>query len=133
MEPESIRVDSTIPPQRYSSLLNKDVITLRVRWQSVRSSTWIFSESRPRYVLLSDMAFRITLAPPTRPIVSEWAAARDVVGNLVDDGTAAWALPMNESGGPRSSIIRKHVPGSMGSAKPKDGDDDGCLGCLPRI
>ena len=77
--------------------------------------------SRPRYVLLSDMAFRITLAPPTRPIVSEWAAARDVVGNLVDDGTAAWALPMNESGG-RSSIIRKHVPGSMGSAKPKDGE-----------
>ena len=71
--------------------------------------------SRPRYVLLSDMAFRITLAPPTRPIVPEWAAARDVVGNLADDGTAAWALPMNESG-PRSSMIRRHV-----SSAPEDG------------
>ena len=76
--------------------------------------------SRPRYVLLSDMAFRITLAPPTRPIVPEWAAARDVVGNLADDGTAMWALPMNESGG-RSSIIRRHVPVSMGPAERKDG------------
>ena len=71
--------------------------------------------SRPRYVLLSDMAFRITLAPPTRPIVPEWAAARDIVGNLVDDGTAAWVLPTNESG-PRSSMIRRHV-----SAAPEDG------------
>ena len=30
-------------------------------------------------------------------------------------------LPMNESGG-RSSIIRRHVPVSMGPAKPKDGE-----------
>ena len=72
--------------------------------------------SRPRYALLSDMAFKITLSPPTVPIVPEQAAARDVVGNLTDDGTAAWALPMNESG-PRISILRRHV-----SAKPKDGE-----------
>ena len=75
--------------------------------------------SRPRYALLSDMAFKITLAPPGRSIVPEQVAARaaatDVVGNLADDGTAMWALQMHEGGG-RSSIIRRHV-----SAKPKDG------------
>ena len=69
-----------------------------------------------RYELLSDVAFKITLAPPTRPIVPEWAAARDVVGNLTDAGIAAWALPMNEKG-PRSSILRRHV-----STEPKDGE-----------
>ena len=42
-------------------------------------------------------------------------AATDVVGNLGADGTAAWALPMNESGG-RSSMIRRHV-----SSAPEDG------------
>ena len=81
--------------------------------------------SRHRYALLSDMAFKITLSPPVRPIVPEQAAARaaatDVIGNLTDDGTATWALPMNESGG-RSSIIRRHVPVSMGPAEPKDGE-----------
>ena len=82
--------------------------------------------SRHRYALLSDMAFKITLAPPTSPVVSEQAAARaaatDVVGNLFsDDGTAMWALPMNESGG-RRSIIRRHVPVSMGPSEPKDGE-----------
>ena len=80
--------------------------------------------TRPRYALLSDMAFKITLAPPTSPIVPEQAAARaaatDVIGNFTDDGTAMWALPMNESGG-RSSIIRRHVPVSMEPAEPKDG------------
>ena len=64
---------------------------------------------------LSDMAFRITLAPPSRVIFTdEQAAARaavtDVVGNLTEDGTVAWALPMNEVG-PRSSMIRRHVSG----------------------
>ena len=76
-----------------------------------------------RYSLLSEIAFKITLAPPppTTPIVTEQqaaarAAATDVVGNLLsDDGTAMWALPMNEAG-VRSSIIRRHV-----SAEPKDG------------
>ena len=81
--------------------------------------------SRHRYALLSDMAFKITLSPPARPIVTEQAAARaaatDVVGNLTDDGTATWALPMNESGG-RSSIIRRHVPVSMGPSEPKNGE-----------
>ena len=81
--------------------------------------------TRHRYALLSDMAFKITLSPPTTPIVPEQAAARaaatDVVGNLGVDGTATWALPMNESGG-RSSIIRRHVPVSMGPAEPKDGE-----------
>ena len=71
-----------------------------------------------RYSLLSEMAFKITLAPPAT--VTEQATARaaatDVVGNLLsDDGTAMWALPMNEAG-VRSSIIRRHV-----SAEPKDG------------
>ena len=80
--------------------------------------------TRPRYALLSDMAFKITLSPPARPIVPEQATARaaatDVVGNLGVDSTATWALPMNESGG-RSSIIRRHVPVSMGPSEPKDG------------
>ena len=71
------------------------------------------------------MAFKITLSPPARPIVPEQAAARaaatDVIGNLTDDGTATWALPMNESGG-RSSIIRRHVPVSMGPSERKDGE-----------
>ena len=81
--------------------------------------------TRPRYALLSDMAFKITLSPPARPIVPEQATARaaatDVVGNLGVDGTATWALPMNAEGG-RSSIIRRHVPVSMGPAEPKDGE-----------
>ena len=70
--------------------------------------------SRHRYALLSDMAFKITLSPPVRSPAR--AAATDVVGNLTNDGTAAWALPMNESG-PRNSILRRHV-----SAEPKDGE-----------
>ena len=41
-------------------------------------------------------------------------------GNLGADGAAAWALPMNEDGG-RSSIIRRHVPVSIGPAEPEDG------------
>ena len=81
--------------------------------------------SRSRHALLSDMAFKITLSPPARPIVPEQAAARaaatDVVGNLGVDGTATWILPMNADGG-RSSIIRRHVPVSMGPAKLKDGE-----------
>ena len=69
-----------------------------------------------RYSLLSDMAFKITLAPPEPDVdAMKRKMATDVVGNLADDGTAAWALPMNEEGG-RSSIIRRHV-----SAEPKDG------------
>ena len=95
-----------------------------------------------RYTLLSDTAFMITLAPPkpakTKPPARETAAARatrevaekkaanvrkahtDRVGNLGDDGAAAWALPMRKEGG-RSSIIRRHVQVGRGPAAPEDG------------
>ena len=94
-----------------------------------------------RYTLLSDKAFRITLAPPVpkapKPPAGETAAAKtkrlaeekkekalrqaavDVVGNLGADGAAMWALPTNE-GGPRSSIIRRHVHVAQGPAVPED-------------
>ena len=73
-----------------------------------------------RYSLLSDMAFKITLAPPAGLITTPAADATDVVGNLGADGTAAWELPMNE-GGARSSILRRHIPVFIGPAAPKDG------------
>ena len=94
-----------------------------------------------KYSLLSDEAFRITLAPPvpkaTKPPATETAAekakrqaaekkeaavrkaATDTVGNLVK-GAAAWELPMTEDGG-RSSIIRRHTKVARGPAAPKDG------------
>ena len=75
-----------------------------------------------RYSLLSDMAFQITLAPPAALITTPAAAdATDVVGNLGADGAARWALPIAE-GNARSSIIRRHVAGSVGPAEPKDGE-----------
>ena len=75
-----------------------------------------------RYSLLSDMAFKITLAPPAALITTPAAAdATDVVGNLGADGTATWALPIAE-GHARSSIIRRHVAGSVGPAEPKAGE-----------
>ena len=75
-----------------------------------------------RYSLLSDMAFQITLAPPVALITPPAAAdATDVVGNLGADGAATWALPMAE-GHARSSIIRRHVAGSVGPAEPKAGE-----------
>ena len=75
-----------------------------------------------RYSLLSDMAFKITLAPPAALITTPAAAdATDVVGNLGVDGAATWALPMAE-GHARSSTIRRHVAGSVGPAEPKDGE-----------
>jgi hypothetical protein len=46
--------------------------------------------------------------------------ATDVVGNLGTAGTATWALPMDE--GARSSIIRRHVPVSIGPAAPEAGE-----------
>ena len=72
-----------------------------------------------RYSLLSDMAFKITLAPPAA-LITPAADATDVVGNLGADGAATWALPMAE-GNARSSIIRRHVAASVGPAEPKDG------------
>ena len=74
-----------------------------------------------RYSLLSDMAFKITLAPPAALITTPAADATDVVGNLGADGTATWALPMAE-GNARSSIIRRHVADSVGPAEPKAGE-----------
>ena len=74
-----------------------------------------------RYSLLSDMAFKITLAPPAALITTPAAAdATDVVGNLGADGAATWALPMAE-GNARSSIIRRHVAVSVGPGTAKDG------------
>ena len=75
-----------------------------------------------RYSLLSDMAFKITLAPPAALITPPAAVdATDVVGNLGADGVATWVLPMAE-GHARSSILRRHVAGSVGPAEPKDGE-----------
>ena len=74
-----------------------------------------------RYSLLSDMAFKITLAPPAALITTAAAGATDVVGNLGADGAATWALPIAE-GHARSSIIRRHVAGSVGPAEPKAGE-----------
>ena len=78
--------------------------------------------SRRRYSLLSDIAFKITLAPLAALITTPAAAdATDVVGNLGADGAATWALPMAE-GHARSSIIRRHAAVSVGPAEPKDGE-----------
>ena len=74
-----------------------------------------------RYSLLSDIAFKITLAPPAALITTPAADATDVVGNLGADGGAAWALPMAE-GHARSSIIRRHVAGSVGPGMAEDGE-----------
>ena len=71
-----------------------------------------------RYSLLSEMAFKITLAPPAPDVTP---SATDMVGNLADDGTVAWALPMATEGNARSSIIRRHAPISDGASEPKDG------------
>ena len=94
-----------------------------------------------KYTLLSGMAFMVTLAPPepekSKPPTGETKAAKaireaaekkaanvrkaatDMAGNLGADGTAAWALPMDEDG--RSSIIRRHVQVAIGPAEPEDG------------
>ena len=78
--------------------------------------------TKRRYSLLSGMAFKIALAPPAALITTPAGAdATDVVGNLGADGAATWALPMAE-GNARSSIIRRHVAGSVGPAEPKDGE-----------
>ena len=88
-------------------------------WAEQRSVLIDAGVTKPRYSLLSDMAFKITLAPPAALITTRAAAATDVVGNLGADG-AAWELPMDE-GGARSSIIRRHFRVTRGPAAPKDG------------
>ena len=110
-------------------------------WQSSQTELILAGVTKRRYSLLSDMAFEIVLAPPApmatklaaTATVAEKAAAKaadaltakahaaatDTVGNLGADGAAAWALPMSEDG--RSSILRAHVPVSVGPAEPEDG------------
>ena len=87
-------------------------------WTEQQVVLFLLDVTERRYSLLSDVAFKITLAPlPTATEQADArAAATDVVGNLADDGTVAWALPMSE-GTARSSMIRRHV-----SAGPKDGE-----------
>ena len=90
-------------------------------WRYQQVALILLDVTNRRYSLLSDMAFKITLAPPAALITTPAADATDVVGNLGADGAATWALPMAE-GKARSSIIRRHVAGSVGPAEPKDGE-----------
>ena len=133
--PEGTRIDPSGQPDTPSTLL---VVTEQGRnnltgtmadgqvvnlWTEQQLELFRLDIFKRRYSLLSDMAFKITLAPPELDVnAMKRKAATDVVGNLFsDDGTAAWALPMSESGA-RSSIIRRHVAGSVGPAEPKDGE-----------
>ena len=110
-------------------------------WTASQTELILAGVTQRRYSLLSDMAFEIVLAPPAATATKlaatataaekaaakaadaltakAHAAATDTVGNLGADGAAAWALPMSEDG--RSSIIRGHVPVSVGPAEPEDG------------
>ena len=91
-------------------------------WTEQQIVLFLLDVTKRRYSLLSNIAFKVTLAPPLTAVeqADTHAAATDVVGNLADNGTVAWALPMNESGA-RSSIIRRHASVSTGPAEPKDG------------
>ena len=121
-------------------------------WTAQQTELILLGVTKRRYSLLSDMAFQITLAPPVPIVApaaktaapttaagiaaartaaaakaaADATAARtradatDVVGNLGTAGTATWALPMDE--GARSSIIRRHVPVSIGPAAPEAGE-----------
>ena len=90
-------------------------------WTDQQVELILLDVTKRRYSLLSDMAFKITLAPPTTLITPPAAEAMDVVGNLGADGAATWTLPMAE-GNARSSIIRRHAAVSVGPAEPKDGE-----------
>ena len=87
-------------------------------WTDQQTELILLDVTKRRYSLLSDMAFKITLAPPEPDVT---LSATDVVGNLGVDGTATWALPMAE-GDARSSILRRHIPVSIGPAEPKAGE-----------
>ena len=101
------------------AMANGQVVNL---WTEQQLELFWLDIFKRRYSLLSDMAFKITLAPPAALIITPAAAdATDVVGNLSADGAATWVLPMAE-GKARSSIIRRHVAGSVGPAEPKDGE-----------
>ena len=97
-EPESIRVDSPIHPQRVlvvteqgrnnltGAMADGQVVNL---WTDQQLELFRLDIFKRRYSLLSDMAFKITLAPPAALITTPAAAdATDVVGNLGADGTA---------------------------------------------
>ena len=83
-------------------------------WTEQQIVLFLLNVTKRRYSLLSEIAFKITLVPPgpdgTPPVM-------DVVGNLADDGTVAWALPVETEGDARSSIIRRHV-----SVEPEGGE-----------
>ncbi len=111
-------------------------------WQAGQTELILAGVTKRRYSLLSDMAFEIVLAPPAPKATAVAAtataaqkaaakasdlkamaahtAATDMAGNLGADGAATWALPMSDEGG-RSSIIRRHIPVSIGPAEPEDG------------
>ena len=121
-------------------------------WTAQQTELILLGVTKRRYSLLSDMAFQITLAPPVPIVApaattaapttaagiaaartaaaakkaadataaKERADATDVAGNLGTAGTATWALPMDE--GARSSILRRHVPVSIGAAAPEAGE-----------
>ena len=111
-------------------------------WTAQQTELILLGVTKRRYSLLSDMAFKVTIGPPTPKAVTPAAtetpaakatrlaaealasntrkAATDVIGNLGTAGTATWALPMDE--GARSSIIRRHVPVSIGAAAPEAGE-----------
>ena len=132
--PEGTRIDPSGQPDTPSTLL---VVTEQGRnnltgtmadgqvvnlWTDQQLELFRLDIFKRRYSLLSDMAFQITLAPPEPDVdAMKRKAATDVVGNLGADGAATWALPMAE-GHARSSIIRRHVAGSVGPAEPKDGE-----------
>ena len=120
-------------------------------WTDQQIELILLGVTKRRYSLLSDMAFQITLAPPVpivAPVKATPApttaagiaaaraaaatkkaadataalarkAATDIAGNLGSAGTTTWVLPTDE--GARSSIIRRHVPVSIGPAEPEDG------------
>ena len=91
-------------------------------WVDQQVELTLLDISNRRYSLLSDIAFKVTLAPPATDVFSEEAAVMkrkstiDVVGNLGSNGAAAWVLPTSEGSG-RSSILRRHL-----STEPKDGE-----------
>ena len=120
-------------------------------WTDQQTELILLGVTKRRYSLLSDMAFKITLAPPV-PIVAPAAAtpapttaagiaaartaaaakkaadataalARKQATDVVGNlGTAGTATwALPMDEGARSSIIRRHVQVSIGAAEPEDG------------
>ena len=120
-------------------------------WTAQQTELILLGVTKRRYSLLSDMAFKITLAPPV-PIVAPVAAtpapttaagiaaaraaaaakkaadataalARKQATDVVGNlGTAGTATwALPMDEGARSSIIRRHVQVSIGAAEPEDG------------